>query len=82
MAQSWGGGASGVVPGLRLVTTVEEVCEPLTGMVGVESEFPGVRVALTLETPEPGEEQLTVSKAINRQTLPVKQRGNRPARRG
>lgn len=78
MAQFWGGGARGVVAGLRLVTTVEEICEPLTGMVGVGSEFTGVRVALVLEIPGRGEEQLTTNRAINRQALPVKKMWERP----
>jgi hypothetical protein len=49
MAQSWGGGARGVVTGPRFVMTVGEVCERLVGAVGVRSELPGVLVEVALE---------------------------------
>jgi len=48
MAQSWGGGARGVVTGPRFVMTGGEVCERL---VGVRSELPGVLVEVALEMP-------------------------------
>ena len=51
MAQSWGGGARGVVIGQRFVMTVGKVCAILVGTVGVRSEFLGVLVAVAFELP-------------------------------
>lgn len=80
MAQSCGGGASGVVTGARLVITVEVACGMLVGAAGVMSGLPDTTVAVVLEMPVPGEEQLINNSAASRQTQLAKKRDDRPAR--
>ena len=80
MAQSWGGGDSGVVTGARFVMTVEVACEMLVGAVGVMSGLPDAPVEVGLEMPVLGEEQLITNSAVSRQTQLAEKRGDRPAR--
>lgn len=82
MVQSWGGGARGVVTGARPVMTVEVVCGTLVGAAGVLRGLPDALVAVALDGPVPGEEQLITSSEVNRQAQLVEKRDDSPARRG
>ena len=80
MAQSFGGGARGVVTGARLVITVEVACEMLVVTAGVMSGLPDGTVEVALEMPVLGEEQLSNSSAVSTQAQLAEKLGDRPAR--
>jgi len=80
MAQSWGGGARGVLTGARLVITVEVACGMLVGAVGVLCALPGAAVEEAFEVPVLGQEQLSNSSALSRQAQLMEKRDESPAR--
>ena len=80
MAQSLGGGARGVVTGVRLVITVEVACEMLVGAAGVLRGLPDAPVEVAFEMPVLEEEQLINSSAVSRQAQLVEKRDASPAR--
>ena len=80
MAQSWGGGARGVVTGARLVITVEVACEMLVGEAGVLRGLPALTVEVAFAMPMLAEEQLMNSSAVSRQAQLVEKKDDSPAR--